>query len=143
MVESRSMVNGASPGPAPARPGPGQQLAAHPVQLADVAPTEAAQEGAQGGGCLDCAAQGAGGPAGAQHVGVVDAVSPSQRRRNQGHHLVARVRPARGAAKVELVVDQFGQAQAPGQGGRKDQPGIGHQAVIVEGDADAIGVVAW
>ena len=51
--------------------------------------------------------------------------------------------PARGAAKVELVVDQFGQAQAPGQGGRKDQPGIGHQAVIVEGDADAIGVVAW
>ena len=48
---------------------------------------------------------------------------------------------ARGAAKVEMVVDQFGQAQAPGQGGRKDQPGIGHQAVIVEGDADAIGVV--
>ena len=39
-------------------------------------------------------------------------------------------------------MDQFGQAQAPGQGGRKDQPGIGHQAVIVEGDADAIGV-AW
>ena len=28
-------------------PGPGQQLAAHPVQLADVAPPEAAQEGAQ------------------------------------------------------------------------------------------------
>ena len=35
MVESRSMVNGASPGPA------------HPVQLADVAQPEAAQEGAQ------------------------------------------------------------------------------------------------
>ena len=35
-----------------------------------------------------------------------------------------------------------GQAQAPGQGGRKDQPGIGHQAVVVEGDADAVGVVA-
>ena len=34
------------------------------------------------------------------------------------------------------------QAQAPGQGGRKDQPGIGHQAVVVEGDADAVGVVA-
>ena len=108
-----------------------------------MAPPEAAQEGAQGGGCLDWAAQGAGGPTGAQHVGVVDAVATSQRRRNQGHHLVARVRPARGAAQVEMVVDQFGQAQAPGQGGRKDQPGIGHQAVIVEGDADAIGVVAW
>ena len=51
-------------------------------------------------------------------------------------------RPVR-AAKVEMVVDQLGQAQAPGQGGRKDQPGIGHQAVVVEGDADAVGVVAW
>ena len=25
----------------------------------------------------------------------------------------------------------------------KNQPGIGHQAVIVEGDADAVGLVAW
>ena len=137
MVESRSMVRGESPGPAPAAQAPGQQLAAHPVQLADVAPTEAAQEGAQSGGRLDRAAQGAGGPAGAQHAGVVNAVAASQRRRNQGHHLVARVRAARGAAKVEMVVDQFGQAQAPSQGGRQDQPGLGHQAVIVEGRAIA------
>ena len=34
-------------GAGPSGPGPGQQLAAHPVQLADVAPPEAAQEGAQ------------------------------------------------------------------------------------------------
>ena len=34
-------------GPGPSGPGPGQQLAAHPVQLADLAPPEAAQEGAQ------------------------------------------------------------------------------------------------
>ena len=27
--------------------------------------------------------------------------------------------------------------------GRKNQPGIGHQAVIVESDVDAVGVVAW
>ena len=33
-------------------PDPGQQLAAHPVQLADMAPPEAAQEGVQGGGSL-------------------------------------------------------------------------------------------
>ena len=36
-------------GSGPSRPGPGQQFAAHPVQLTDVAPPEAAQEGAQGG----------------------------------------------------------------------------------------------
>ena len=34
-------------GSGPSGPGPGQQLPAHPVQLADVAPPEAAQEGAQ------------------------------------------------------------------------------------------------
>ncbi len=130
-------------GSGPSRPGLGQQLPAHPVQLADMAPPETAQEGAQGGGRLDRAAQGAGCPPGAQHIGVVNTVAASQRRRNQGHHLVARVGPARRIAQVEALLDELGQAEAQGEGGRKDQPGIGHQAVIVEGDTDAVGVVAW
>ena len=58
-------------------PGPGQQLAAHPVQLADVAPGEAAQESAQGGWRFDYAAESAGRPAGAQRIGVVDASPPA------------------------------------------------------------------
>ena len=45
------------------------------VQLADMAPPEAAQEGAQGGGSLSRETEHAGGPAGAQHIGVVDAIS--------------------------------------------------------------------
>ena len=49
MVESRSMVRGESPGPAPAAQAPGQQLAAHAVELTDMPPPEAAQEGPQGG----------------------------------------------------------------------------------------------
>ena len=48
-----------------------------------------------------------------------------------------------GRAMAEMVADQFGQAQVPGQGGRKEQPGIGHQARIIEGDLDAVGVFAW
>ena len=36
-------------GSGPSSPGPGQQLPAHPIQLADVAPPEAAQEGTQAG----------------------------------------------------------------------------------------------
>ena len=92
-----------------------------------MAPPEAAQEGAQGGWRLDRAAQGAGRPPGAQHIGVVNAVAPSQRRRHQRHHLVARVRPPRGIAQVEALPDEFGQAEVPRQGGRKEQPGIGHQ----------------
>ena len=78
---------------------------------------------------------------------VVDAVAANQRRRNQDHHLVSRVRPARGAAEIEVMVYEFpqaqAQAQAPGQGGWKDQPGVGYQAVVVEGDTDAVGVFAW
>ena len=105
-----------------------------------MAPPEAAQEGTQGGWRLDRAAQGAGRPPGAQHIGVVNAVAPSQRGGHQRHHLVARVRPPRGFAQVEALLDEFGQAEMPGQGGRKEQPGIGHQAAVVEGDLDPVGV---
>ena len=136
LADGGVQVNGQGPGAGsrPDLPSPGQQLAAHPVELTDVAPPEAAQEGAQGGWRLDRAAQGAGRPPGAQHIGVVNAVAPSQRRRHQRHHLVARVRPPRGIAQVEALPDEFGQAEVPRQGGRKEQPGIGHQAAVVEGD---------
>ena len=127
--------------------GPGQQLAAHPVQLADMPPPETAQEGAQGRGRLDHTAQGAGGPAGAQRIGVVDAVAAGQRRCHQRHHLVAGVGSAWGSAwgsaQVQVPVNQLGKAEVQGQGGGKNQPGIVDQAVVVEGDVDAVGVVAW
>ena len=128
-------------GSGPSRPGSGQQLAAHPVQLADVAPAKAAQEGAQGGGRLDHTAQGAGCPAGAQHVGIVDAVAARQRRGDQRHYLVASVGPPRRAAEVEVMVDEFPQAQVLGEGGRQEQAGIGHQAAVVKDDADTVGIV--
>ena len=127
----------------PSRPGPCQQLPAHPIQLADVAPPEAAQEGAQGGWRLDRTSQHLLGPTRAQRVGVVNAVAASQRRRNQGQQLVSGVGPTRGAAQVKAPVNQFGKAQVQGQGGWQDQPSIGHQAVVVEGDLDPVGVVAW
>ena len=108
-----------------------------------MAPPEAAQEGAQGGWRLDRAAQSAGRPPGAQRIGVVDAVSARQRRRNQGHQLVAGVGRPRRAAEIKVMVNEFPQAQMPGEGGRKEQTGIGHQTVIVKDDTDTVGVVAW
>ena len=39
------------------------------------------------------------------------------------------VRPARRAAEVQVHSGGVGQAKAQGEGGGKDQPGIGHQAV--------------
>ena len=91
-------MNGASPGPAPAFQAQASNWRLTRVKLADVAPPEAAQEGAQSGRRLDRAAQGAGGPAGAQHVGGVDAVAAGQGGGHQGHQLVAGVGPAWGIA---------------------------------------------
>ena len=42
-----------------------------------------------------------------------------------------------------MLPEELGQAKAQGEGGGKDQPGIGHQAVVVEGDLDPVGVVTW
>ena len=49
LADGGVQVNGQGPvaGSCPGLPGPGQQLAAHPVELTDVAPPEAAQEGTQ------------------------------------------------------------------------------------------------
>ena len=40
------------------------------------------------------------------------------------------------ATSVIILSPEFGQAEAQGQGGRKEQPGIGHQTRIVEGRID-------
>ena len=37
------------------------------------------------------------------------------------------------------MVNEFPQAQMPGEGGRQEQTGIGHQAVIVKDDTDTVG----
>ena len=120
-----------------------QQLAAHPVQLADVAPAKAAQESAQCGWLLDQAVENTGRPTGSQHIGVVDAVAASQRGGHQRHYLVAGVGPARRITQVQALLYQLGKTEVQGQGGWEEQAGIVHQAVIVEGDLDAVEVVAW
>ena len=120
-----------------------QQLLADPGQLADVAPPETARERPQGGWRLDYAADGASRPAGAQHVGVVNAVATSQRGCHQGQHLSARVGSAWCIAQVQAPVNQLWQTQVLGEGDREEQPGIGHQAVVVEGDLNAVGMVKW
>ena len=40
-----------------------------------------------------------------------------------------------------MPLDQLGQTQVQGHGAWKEQAGVGHQAVVVEGDLDAIGVL--
>ena len=126
--------------PQPPRPGPATR--AHPVQLADMAPPEAAQEGAQS---LPSRRRGVDGaltvPPRARAVPPVRNTSASSMQSPPASADATRViilspvfGPPRGIAQVEALPDEFGQAQAQGEGGRQDQPGIGHQAMIVEGD---------
>ena len=58
LADGRVQVDGQGrvAGSGPSGPGPGQQLAAHAVELTDMPPPEAAQEGPQGGWRLDHAA---------------------------------------------------------------------------------------
>ena len=64
---------------------------------------------------------------------------PASAEAHQGQHLVPRVRPPRRIPEVKVTVNEFTQAHVLGQGGRKKQPGIVDQAVVVEGDLDTVG----
>ena len=80
------------------------------------------------------------GAAGAQRSGVVDAVAARERRGDQGQQLVAGVRPPRRVTEVEVAVGELLQTEMLGERGREEQPRIGHQAVVVEGDVYPVGV---
>ena len=62
---------------------------------------------------------------------------------HQCHNLIVGVGFACPIAQGEVLLYHLGQAEMQGQGGRQDQPSIVHQAVVVKGDLDAVGVVAW
>ena len=128
-VDRERRVAGSRPG----RPAAGEQLAAEAVELADVAPAEAAQEGPEGGRRLHRAAEHAPGAAGAHGIGVSDAVAAGERRGDEGQQLVAGVRPPRRVTEVDAAVGELLQTEMLGERGREEQPRIGHQAVVVEG----------
>ena len=108
-----------------------------------MAPAKAAQEGPHRGWRLDPAVENTGGPTGAQRIGVVDAVALRQRGGHQRHQLVAGVGPTRRIAQVQTLLYQLGKTDVHGQGGWEEQADIVHRALTVEGDLDAVEVVAW
>ena len=57
--------------------------------------------------------------------------------------LALAVRPPQRISEVNVVVDEFTHTQVLGEGDRKEQPSIGHQGVVVEGDLHAAGVLQW
>jgi hypothetical protein len=78
----------------------------------------------------------------AQAVGVVDAVTPGQQRMDQSHGLDPDVGPAGRLTQIHTGVEQFPQAQMLGQGGRGEQPSVGHRVLVVEGHRQPVQTVA-
>jgi hypothetical protein len=122
-------------------PGSGQQLAADPVELANVAPGEAPQERAEGRGGLDAEAEDPLGATGSQGVRVVDAVAAGEGRHDQGQELVADVRSTGLVAEVEIRIHELTQTEVMGQAGRQQEPRVGDQPIVVEGHIEPVEAV--
>jgi transposase len=72
---------------------------------------------------------------------VIDVVATRERRHHEPEQLVAGVGTAGLRPRVEVLVDQLPEGQMVGQRGRQDEPGIGHQAVVIERHVEAGRVV--
>ena len=75
----------------------------------------------------------------AQRVGIVDAVTTGERGADERRHLVSGVRPARRLSEIDVAVDELPQAETLAERGRRQQPRVGYQAVVVKGYAEPVG----
>jgi hypothetical protein len=119
-------------------PRPAQRLRDHRVELADMPERERPQQRAQGGRGHHPERQHRRGRPGAQHVGVIDVAAPGQDRGHQRQHLAARAGPADPADQPHRLADQFLHPETGHQRRRYHQPGVRHQARVVEDRFDPV-----
>jgi hypothetical protein len=81
------------------------------------------------------------GLAGAQHVGVVDAVAAGRHRMQQGQDLPPGSVRARALAEVHQLIHDRLDPQLLGERGRQQQPGVGDRVVVVKGNHHGVGTV--
>jgi hypothetical protein len=123
---------GCRPGTGSCPPGPGEEMPADGVELADVAPAEAAQERAQGRCRLDPEAEDPVRAAGPRRGRVIDAVTARERGHHERHELVTRVGSTGLLPEIEVGLDEIVEAQMLSQRGRQQEAGIGHELRPVE-----------
>jgi hypothetical protein len=75
---------------------------------------------------------------GAQHLRVIDVRSTGQDRVDQRQHLASRPGTTHASRQAHGVVDQRLQLETAGERRRHDQPGVGDQVVVIEGDLDPV-----
>ena len=133
-------------GPAPAPPGPGQHLSAHPVQTGARGPNgKLRRKVPRVDGALTVQPITRAVPPRTQGVGIVNAVATRQRRCHQRQQLVAGMRPTRRIPQVDMAVRQWvpapddgpgsaansSPALGPPGGGRRRRLGCGRVAPVV------------
>jgi hypothetical protein len=122
-------------------PCPGQDGLGDPIELADVAEGEGAQERPQRRWRQHPMAQQLGGLGGAEHIGVVDAVRPGHHGVQQREDLAAGSVMAGAITEVDQLIDQLLDAQPVGEGGGQQQSGIGDGVVVVEAGGQPVWTV--
>jgi hypothetical protein len=125
-------------GPSARRPGPGEDLAGHLVELADVAEREATQPGPNGGGRHQPVPEHAGGRPAAQQLHVVDAVPANDYGVDHGEQLAAWAGRTRSVAEVDQLVGGLLDSQPLSERGGQQQPGRGDRVLVVERDIDLV-----
>jgi hypothetical protein len=113
-------------------PRPGHDLADHRLELADMPEAERPQEDAQRGGGHHPMTQHPPGVPGAQDVGVVDVAGAGDKGVHQRQHLAARSGAADQTGHTDRSVHQRRDTEPGRQRRDHDQPGVGHQPLIVE-----------
>ena len=101
--------------------------------------TERPQEYAQGRRGHHLMPQDPPGATGAQHIRVVDVAGASHNRMHQGENLAAGTGPADQAGHAHRGVDQPPDTQPGRQRGHHQQPGVGHQTLIIEAHRQPVG----
>ena len=119
------------------RPGAGRprtlkRLAKDSVELADMAERKGAQERAQRRRRDDVVAEHLPGPAGSKQIAVIDAVRAQRHRRDQGHHLGARIGRPRAVTEIDAVLDERLDPKPLSERRGQHDPRIRHHPLVIE-----------
>jgi hypothetical protein len=123
------------------RPRPIQDRGEETIQLADVTERERAQERATRRRCHHPMPQHLVGGTRAQHINIVDAVTPNRHRREQRQDLAARPRRTRPAAQIDELVGCVFDTERLATHRDQAQPGVRHRVVVVEDDFETRRIV--
>jgi hypothetical protein len=126
-------------GPGARRPRAPERLGEHPVELPDMPERERAQERPQRRGRHGPPPEHRAAAARAQDVAVVDRVSAQQHRRDQRHHLAARIRRTHTIAKIDSLIDQHLDPDSSGERRRQHDTRVRHKPLVVEATATRSG----